>query len=131
MSKNTYKTPNSVENQIDEIEQQNTSMLSNIVIFGVDLTKLFNIFTRNFSLEKPNKPTLNVRETIYSIFFKNNKSILPLKIAEPLEETIFNKIKPNNLVQFKILNRQKAIVGRFTKRILEQAIKKNQIGRAV
>ncbi len=131
MSKNIYKTPNSLENQINKIEQRKFSMLSNIVIFGINFSKLFDIFTGNAFLMKLNRPILNLKESISAMFFKNKKNSLSCEIIEPGEEIIFNEIKPMNLVKFEILNRQKAIVGRFTKRILEQAIKKNQIGRAI
>ena len=48
MSKNIYKTPNSIENQINKIKQKNSSMFNNIVIFA-------NVLTRNNFIEKSKK----------------------------------------------------------------------------
>lgn len=124
MSKNIYKTPNSIENQINKIKQKNSSMFNNIVIFA-------NVLTRNNFIEKSKKYALNLKELILVFLSKNSKNILPLKTPEKIEEIFYNKLKHKDLVRLEILSRQKIIVGRFTKRVLEQSIKKNQIGRAI
>ncbi len=99
-------------------------MFNNIVIFA-------NVLTRNNFIEKSKKYALNLKELILVFLFKNSKNILPLKTPEKIEEIFYNKLKHKDLVRLEILSRQKIIVGRFTKRVLEQSIKKNQIGRAI